>query len=129
MKDLIIITDQPITYDSCALIVKDSFKKLLLLGDEPNECIYMKKKKRGFELWFTPEDVIDNPEFFMEEVMEKCPNKKAYLTDFCYTHKSVAKKMIELLKPLYGHMWIQSDESDKWYGTADEFIEIYCKEN
>ena len=126
MKDLIIITDKPITYDSCAAIIKNNFNSLLLLNDD-NETIYMKKSGKGFELWFSPKDQLNNPDFFMGNTVQKCPNKEAYLTDLCYTSKTIASKIIQLLKPLYGNMWIQSDEEDSWYGTADEFINDYCK--
>ena len=128
MKDLIIITDKPITPESCHNLIKSSFKTLLL-GSDDNETLYMKKSHRGFELWYSPEDVLDDPNCMMEDTVDRCPNKKAYLTNLSYTSKSIAKKIVELLKPLYGRMWIQSDEEDDWFGTADEFIEIYCKEN
>ena len=128
MKDLIIITDKSITYDSCAQIIKNNFKNLIL-RDDRDLVILMKKKDRGFEFWITPNDVLDDPQFFMGDTVDKCPNKKANINLLCYTHKSIAKKIVELLKPLYGRMWIQSDEEDDWFGTADEFIEIYCKEN
>ena len=64
----------------------------------------------------------------MEDTLKLIPNKKAYLTYLCYTSKTIAAEIIALLKPLYGNMWIQSDEDDKWLGTADEFIQNYCKE-
>jgi len=126
MKDLIIITDIPITYESCSKIIKSGFKNLLLFNDD-SESLYMKKSSRGFELWFSPNDQLDNPDFFMDSTIEKCPNKKAFLTNLCYTSKSIAKNLITLIKPMYGNMWIQSDEEDDWFGTVDEFLEIYCK--
>ena len=125
MKDLIIITDKPITYESCAFLIKKSFDSLLLCNDD-KESIYMKKSNKGFELWFSPDDQLNNPEFFMGDSVKKCPNKNAYLTDLCVTSNSVALKIITLLKPLFGNMWIQVDEEDDWFGTAEEFINDYC---
>ncbi len=126
MQDLIILTDKPITYDSCSKIVKNHFSKLTLLNDD-KETIYMKKSKRGFELWLSPDDTLNNPECFMEDTIDKCPNKEAFLTNLGYTSKTIAADIVNLLKPLYGNMWIQSDEEDNWFGTADEFVQMYCK--
>jgi len=126
MKDLIIISDQPITYESCAIMIKDSFKNLILRSDN-DEILYMKKSGSGFEIWFSPEDVLNDPNCCMDDTVDRCPNKTAFLTNLSYTSKYIAKKMITVLKPFYGRMWIQSDEPDDWFGTADEFINIYCK--
>lgn len=128
MLDLIILTDSPITYESCASLIKSNFKSLLLCADD-EESILMKKSGKGFEIWFTPNDQLDNPDMFMEDTYEKCPNKKAFLTNVSYTSKHYAKKLIELIRQAYGNMWIQSDEEDNWFGTAKEFIEIYCKDS
>ena len=126
MKDLIILTDKPITSESCSNLIKNIFKKLLVRNDN-QEILYMKKEGIGFELWFTPKDVLDDPDCLMEDTIDKCPNKKAFLTNLSYTSKNVARKIIEVLEPLYGNMWIQSDEEDNWFGTASDFINNYCK--
>lgn len=121
MKDLIILTDKPIDKVSCYEILITNFCSLNIFNTG-NDSLLMKKQKRGFEIWFTPDDVLDNPECMMDDTIDKCPNKKAFLTNLSYTSETIAKKVIELLKPLYGNMWIQSDEEDDWFGTADEFI-------
>ncbi len=127
MKDLIILTDKPITHDSCTNEIKNTFKSLILRADT-DDYLYLKKSNHGFEIWFSPEDVLDDPKSMMEETIERCPNKKAYLTNISYTSINIAAKIVSLLKPHYGNMWIQSDEEDDWFGTADEFIDIYCKQ-
>ena len=121
MKDLIILTDKPIDKDSCYEILITNFCSLNIFHTD-NDSLLMKKQKRGFEIWFTPDDVLDDPECMMDDTIERCPNKKAFLTNLSYTSETIAKKVIELLKPLYGNMWIQSDEEDDWFGTADDFI-------
>lgn len=125
MKDLIILTDKPITYNSCSEMIKNDFKNLILRTDL-EDYIYFKKSGAGFEIWFSPNDVLDNPENMMGDTIERCPNKKAFLTNVSYTSRTIASKIVSLLKPLYGNMWIQSDEEDDWFGTADDFINIYC---
>lgn len=124
MKDLIILTDKPIASESCSELLKSNFKRLIIRGDD-TESLFMKKSDVGFEIWFTPEDVLDDPACMMDETVGRCPNKKAYLTNLSYTSKNVAKKVVSLLKPLYGNMWIQSDELDDWFGTAEEFLNNY----
>jgi len=93
MKDIIILTDKPITYDSCSKIIKDSFKTLNLLNDD-SETLYMRKAKSGFEMWFSPDDVLDDSNNLMEDTIEKCPNKKAYLTNLSYSSNNISAKVI-----------------------------------
>ena len=124
MLDLIIISDKPIFSKEASNLLKREFSYFIVRGDDP-DTLYMKKDGEGFELWFSPNDVLDDPEHFMEETIDRCPNKKAYLTNLSYTSEEIAKKIISILKPLYGNMWIQSDEYDDWFGTADEFIDKY----
>jgi len=126
MLELIILTDVPIERNSCSTLLKEKFNNLILLNDD-DETLYMKKSKRGFELWFSPNDILDDPICMMDDTIEKCPNKKAYLTNLKYTSKNIAKEIIGILLPHYGNMWIQSDEIDDWFGTAEDFINIYCK--
>ena len=61
----------------------------------------------------------------MDDTVDKCPNKEAYLTNLNYTSTDIAKRIIKLLIENYGNMWIQSDEDDDWFGTAQEFIDNY----
>lgn len=121
MKDLIILTDKPIDKDSCYEILTANFRSLNIFNTG-SDSLLMKKQKRGFEIWFTPNDVLDDPDCMMDDTIKRCPNKKAFLTNLGYTSETIAKKVIELLKPQYGNMWIQSDEEDDWFGSADEFI-------
>ena len=127
MKDLIIISDKPITYESISDLVKKEFKSYPLLNDSP-DLIYMKKGNRGFELEFSPSDVLDDPECGMEATIDRCPNKKAYLTNLNYTNCEVAKRILNLIKDMFGEMYIQSDEYDDWFGTAQEYIDNYKDE-
>jgi len=124
MKDLIILTDKPITYDSINQIIKTEFKSYPLLNDDSN-LIYMKKSCSGFELELSPNDKLNDPECMMDDTMDKCPNKDAYLTNLNYTSVSIAKRIIRLIINNYGNMWIQSDEADDWFGTAQEFLDNY----
>lgn len=125
MKDLIILTDNPIRNEICSTILINKFKNKLVLNND-SESLYIKKSSSGFELWFSPNDQLDNPKCMMGDTIEKCPNKKAYLTNLSYTSKAIASSIISTLKPLFGNMWVQSDEDDDWFGTADEFINDYC---
>ena len=124
MKDLIIITDKPITYDTIAPLIKKEFKNYPFWNDDSN-LIYVKKKMSGFELEFTPNDILSDPECSMDETVDRCPNKNAYLTNLNYTSVPIAKRIISLIINNYGNMWIQSDEDDDWFGTAQEFLDNY----
>ena len=124
MKDLIIITDKPITYASVIDIIKLEFKQYPFWSDD-EDLIYLKKKNSGFELEFTPNDILSDPECMMDDTVDKCPNKDAYLTNLHYTSIDIAKRLIRLIITKFGSMWIQSDEDDDWFGTAQEFIDNY----
>ena len=124
MKDLIIISDKPITYESISDLIKSEFKGYPILNDDV-DLIYIKKRNRGFELEFSPNDVLDNPECYMEDIIDRFPNKKAYLTNLHYTNCEIAKRIINIIKDMFGNMWIQSDEYDDWFGTAQEYIDNY----
>jgi len=125
MQDLIILTDEPITLETCEKVLKEKMSDFKTLNSN-SECLYMKNNDKGFELWFTPNDSIDDPEFEMGETLEKCPNKKAFLTNLSYSSRAIGKRVITLIQNLYGNMWIQSDEEDNWFGSANDFINIYC---
>ena len=123
--DLIIITEKPITYESVFNAAEKGLSDLIIMAD-CSELFSMWKDDEGFELEFSPNDRLNDPDSLMDhDVIVKCPKKDAYLTNLGYTSVEMAKKIIELLKPLFGEMWIQSDESDDWFGTADEFIQNY----
>lgn len=124
MRDLIILTSKPLDYSLVAQVIKDGFSNLKIRNDT-ERLLYVKYKNVGFELEFFPNDRLSDPDSMMGDTVAKCPNKDAYLTGFSYTSVYVAKKMISLLKPLFEEMWIQSDEADNWFGTAEEFIEHY----
>ncbi len=124
MKDLIILTDKPITYDSISAIIKAEFKNYQLLNDDTH-LIYVKKRGSGFELELTPNDKLNDPNCMMDDTVDKCPNKEAFLTNLNYTSTDIAKRVIKLIIGYYGNMWIQSDEDDDWFGTAQEFIDNY----
>lgn len=124
MRDLIIITDKPITYDSINQVIKNEFKSYPLLNDN-KELIYMKKSCSGFELELSPNDKLNDPECMMDDTVDRCPNKEAFLTNLNYTSVSIAKRIIKLIINDYGNMWIQSDEADDWFGTAQEFLDNY----
>ena len=87
--------------------------------------LIMKDKDDGFELEFSPDDVLDNPKCMMDDTIDRCPNKKAYLTNLSYTNCESTKRIISAIKNLFGNMWIQSDEDDDWFGTAQEFLDNY----
>ena len=127
MKDLIIISDKPITYESISDLIKNEFKAYQLLNDTP-DLIYMKKGRLGFELELSPNDILDDPESDMEDVIDKCPNKKGYLTNLSYTNCKVSKRILNIIKDMFGNMWIQSDEYDDWFGTVGEYIDNYKDE-
>ena len=124
MKDLIILTDKPITYDSISAIIKAEFKNYQLLNDDTH-LIYVKKRGSGFELELTPNDKLNDPNCMMDDTVDKCPNKEAFLTNLNYTSTDIAKRVIKLIIGYYGNMWIQSDEDDDWFGTAQEIIDNY----
>ena len=124
MKDLIILTDKPITYNSINSIIKNEFKTYPLLNDDEH-LIYMKKSCSGFELELSPNDKLNDPECMMDDTVDRCPNKEAFLTNLNYTSVSIAKRIIKLIINNYGNMWIQSDEADDWFGTAQDFLENY----
>ena len=90
----------------------------------------MKKTMAGFELDFSPNDILSDPDSWMDEsiAIEKCPNKKAYLTNVRYRDLSVVKRLIKLIINNYGSMWIETDETNAWFGTAQEFIDNYEEE-
>lgn len=124
MRDLIILTDEPITYESINQIIKKEFKSYPLLNDDPH-LIYIKKKYSGFELELSPNDILSDPECMMDDTVDRCPNKEAFLTNLNYTSIPIAKRIIKLIINNYGNMWIQSDEADDWFGTAQEFLDNY----
>ena len=124
MRDLIILTDEPITYESINKIIKKEFKSYPLLNDDTH-LIYMKKKYSGFELELSPNDILSDPECMMDDTVDRCPNKEAFLTNLSYTSIPIAKRIIKLIINNYGNMWIQSDEADDWFGTAQEFLDNY----
>ena len=124
MRDLIILTDEPITYESINQIIKKEFKSYPLLNDS-QKLIYMKKKYSGFELELSPNDISSDPECMMDDTVDRCPNKEAFLTNLNYTSIPIAKRIIKLIINNYGNMWIQSDEADDWFGTAQEFLDNY----
>lgn len=124
MRDLIILTDEPITYESINQIIKKEFKSYPLLNDDTH-LIYMKKKYSGFELELSPNDILSDPECMMDDTVDRCPNKEAFLTNLHYTSIPIAKRIIKLIINNYGNMWIQSDEADDWFGTAQEFLDNY----
>ncbi len=124
MRDLIILTDEPITYESINQIIKKEFKSYPLLNDDTH-LIYMKKKYSGFELELSPNDILSDPECMMDDTVDRCPNKEAFLTNLNYTSIPIAKRIIKLIINNYGNMWIQSDEADDWFGTAQEFLDNY----
>ena len=124
MRDLIILTDKPITYESIIDVIRKKFKKNNFYRDD-EDLIYIKKKSSGFELELTPNDILDDPNNMMDDTIERCPNKKAYLTNLNYSTLYIAKKVISLIINNYGSMWIQSDEDDDFFGTAQEFLDNY----
>ena len=124
MRDLIMLTDRPIACNDIATIIKNEFKSYQLLNDS-FDLIYMKKKDSGFELELSPDDVLSDPECMMDDTVDKCPNKNAFLTNLSYSKLAVAKRIINLIKDLFGNMWIDVDEAEGWFGTAQEFIDSY----
>ena len=124
MRDLIIISDKPITHDSIADLVKEEFKNYPVWSDT-QDLLYIKKKCSGFEIEFSPNDILSDPECMMDETVDRCPNKNAYLTNLSYTTPNIAKRIIRLIINEFGNMWIQSDEDDDWFGTAQEFLDNY----
>ena len=124
MRDLIILSDKPITYETIIEIIRTNFKKYNFLRDD-KDLIYIKKKRSGFELELTPNDILDDPNNMMDDTINRCPNKKAYLTNLNYSTLDIAKKLISLIINNYGSMWIQSDEDDDFFGTAVEFLNNY----
>ena len=124
MRDLIILTDEPITYESINQIIKKEFRSYPLLNDS-QKLIYIKKKCSGFELELSPNDILSDPECMMDDTVDRCPNKEAFLTNLHYTSIPIAKRIIKLIINNYGNMWIQSDEADDWFGTAQEFLDNY----
>ena len=124
MRDLIILTDEPITYESINQIIKKEFKSYPLLNDSHN-LIYIKKRCSEFKLELSPNDILSDPECMMDDTVDRCPNKEAFLTNLSYTSIPIAKRIIKLIINNYGNMWIQSDEADDWFGTAQEFLDNY----
>ena len=124
MRDLIILSEKPITYESIIGIIRTNFKKYNFLRDD-KDLIYIKKKRSGFELELTPNDILDDPNNMMDDTINRCPNKKAHLTNLNYSTLDIAKKLISLIIDNYGSMWIQSDEDDDFFGTAVEFLNNY----
>jgi hypothetical protein len=83
------------------------------------------KNCSGFELELSPNDKLNDPECMMDETIDRCPNKEAFLTNLNYTSISISKRIIKLILNNYGNMWIQSYEADDWFGTAQEFLDNY----
>lgn len=83
------------------------------------------KRCSGFELELSPNDILRDPECMMDDTVDRCPNKEAFLTNLHYTSIPIAKRIIKLIINNYGNMWIQSDEADDWFGTAQEFLDNY----
>ena len=122
MRDLIILTDKPINKESCIQLIKKEFKSKKTIS-ETEDFLYMKGNGAGFEIDFTPNDKLSDPLSDMDDdTIEKCPNKNAYLTNLSYTTNYVAAKVIMLLMPLYGRMWID-DEELNIFSTAEEFVD------
>ena len=121
MKDLIILTDKPITYDSISSIIKTEFKNYQLLNDDTH-LIYVKKRGSGFELELTPNDKLNDPNCMMDDTVDKCPNKEAYLTNLNYTSTDIAKRIIKLLNK---NIYIPMDDTESLNVSVAASIIMY----
>ena len=120
MKDLIIITDLSIDSSTCSPLLKEAFSNKTIHCD-CQDYLLIKKDGKGFQIDYTPNDILSDPECMMGDTVEKCPNKNAFLTNLGYSTMPIAIKVIKTLLPHYGRMWIEDEENDT-FSTAEEFI-------
>jgi len=125
MQDYIIITDNPIEFEQIKDIFKENFPNFIICNF-CNESLFMQKKGNKFEIEFS-KDRLSDPESMMEETIDKCPNKNAYLTNIYVSSIDIAIRVFETLSKIIPLYWIQSDEEDNWFGTNIEFINKHKK--
>ena len=124
MRDLVIITDIPIRFDDVSEKIKKAFKKCTYYNFD-STSIYLQNRRARVYIEFLGQAKLTDPINMMDETIDRVPNKDAFLTNLYYSTAEIAKKVIGLIKDDFGNMWIQSDEYDDWFGTADEFIRDY----
>jgi len=121
MRDLILITKTPITSDSVLPILKEAFSSLNVL-DSSLDHLLMKSKNTGFEIDFTPQDVLSDPKNMMgDETINKVPSAFQYLTNVGYTSAFIVKKLVMTLQNEIGEFWIDDDDFE-WLGSSKDFL-------
>lgn len=121
MRDLILITKTPLTSESIFNILKTAFPSFKVL-DLHTDHLLMKSKTQGFEIYFTPDDVLSDPANMMgDETIAKVPSCFQFLTNIGYTSASIAKKLIISIQNEIGDFWIDDDDFE-WLGSSKDFL-------
>lgn len=121
MRDLILITQKPLTNESIFNALKMAFPSLNVL-DSSIDHLLMKSKKQGFEFYFTPNDILSDPANMMgDETISKVPSEFQYLTNVSYTSAYIVKKLVLSLQNELGEFWIDDDDFE-WLGSSKDFL-------
>lgn len=121
MRDLILITQRPLTDELVHGILAKTFTAFDVLDSSPDHLL-MKSKKNGIEIYFTPDDTLSDPQNMMgEETINSVPCHFQYLTNVSYTGASIAKTLVKSLQEEIGEFWIDDDDFE-WLGSSNDFL-------
>ncbi len=122
MKDLIIISDNPLSKNNLSGLLIEEFKNLGV-GENTEQHLYIKRKSSGLEVYYTPKDTLEKcREEMGEETYARIPNKESYLTNISVSDSTIAKKVVALIKDNFGDVWIDDDDYE-WFGKASDFLQ------
>lgn len=121
MKDMIIISDTPLSKNNLSDLLIKEFKNLSV-AENTEQRLYIKRKSSGLEIFYTPADTLEKfKEEMGEETYSAIPNKDSYLTNISVTDSAVAKRVVAVIKNNFGEVWIDDDDYD-WLGKASDFL-------
>ncbi|MCQ2773034.1 MAG: hypothetical protein MJ238_07185 [Bacilli bacterium] len=119
MRDLVIYSDQALSKESVAALLKNELKSLTVLDDSESH-LYIKKKGEGIEIDYTPDDKVSDPDSFCEDIIDLLPNKNAFISSISCTGVKIAKRVVRVLLGHFSNVYIEDDYG--WFGKGEDFL-------
>ena len=127
MRDFYFYTSKPLTAKDCYDCLNEKIKNIRGTNALDEVQISVGGKWRSY-LWFYNERFEDYINFYenqeeFEEDKRRIPIQNPYI-NFFETYRSVdAKRFIAVLMMIYPELYVEVDEADFWYGTAQEYLD------
>ena len=122
MRDFYFYTSEKLTAQNCFDALQKEIPNIERNGDIN---LWVNAKSRSF-LWFYnstfSDGVYDNDEKLKEDKL-LIPINEPYINHF-ETHRSIdAKRFVKVLMQLYPELYVELNDSESWFGTAQEFLD------